>query len=305
MEGRVCVLTGPTSGIGRVMAGALARAGATLVLVARNPVRGEALVRQLTLETGNPEIRLVPADLARRREVEAAAGEIRERYPVVHLLLNNAGAIFGKRQVTDEGHEMTWALNVLAPYLLTCRLAPELRQGSPSRVVNVASAAHRSAHIRWDDPERASHYGGYGAYGQSKLALLLLTYEFARRLSDSGISVHAVHPGFVRTRFGQNVPGGYRWGFRLLTRLFGIPPERGARTPLYAATSAEGGRSTGRYFVRERPVRSSGASYRVEDARRLWEIVRAATGVDLDPAAGAGRRDRPMGPGSSASPPAS
>jgi NAD(P)-dependent dehydrogenase (short-subunit alcohol dehydrogenase family) len=207
LTGRVCVVTGPTSGIGRETARALARLHATLALVARDRERVDALVRDLKAESGNPRIEPFVADLSVLSEVRRVSEEIRQAYPKVHVLVNNAGALFFRREPTREGIERTWALNVLSPFLLTHRLCDRLVDSAPARVVNVASAAHRGGHLRLDDPERKAKYSGYSAYSQSKLALIMWTYELARRLNGTGVTVNALHPGFVATRFGQNDGG--------------------------------------------------------------------------------------------------
>ena len=182
-------------------------------------------------------------------------------------------------QVTAEGHERTWALNVLAPFLLTQLLADRLRSAPAGRVVNVSSAAHRTGRIDLADLERSRVYSAYGAYGQSKLALLLLTYEWALRFQGSPVTVNALHPGFVSTRFGRNNPGAFGWGTALAEFLFGISPERGARTTVYLATSPEVEGVTGRYFARSKPHPSSKASYDLEVGRQVWAACEAATGI--------------------------
>ena len=215
------------------------------------------------------------------------AAEIAERVPHIDVLVNNAGAVFRRRELTAEGHERTWALNVLSPFLLTDLLLGRLRESAPSRVVNVSSAAHHGARIDLADPEAAQRYSGYRQYGASKLALVVLTYELARRLSGSGITVNALHPGFVQTEFGQNNGGGFALAIRVLAFLFAIRPDAGARTSVFLSTSGGVEGVTGHYFVRGRSARSSPVSYDAALRRQLWQSVCAASGVSWEPFGGA------------------
>jgi NAD(P)-dependent dehydrogenase (short-subunit alcohol dehydrogenase family) len=271
LAGKNSVITGASSGLGFEIARSLAREGANLLLVGRDEGRTAEAASRLRAETGNPSVgTVVVEDLALLAEGRRAAAQIGERMPAVHLLINNAGALNAQRLETREGNERTFALNVLAPYLLTTLLAPRLVAASPARVVNVSSAAHRHQRVPWEELNATRGYGGYTAYGRSKLELLLLTHEFSRRFTGSGVTVNAFHPGFVRTGFGQNNTGATRVLFRALTQGFGISPERGARTGVYLASSPEVAGVTGEYFVRNRPRRSSRASYDPEGERRLF-----------------------------------
>ncbi len=282
MAGRTVVLTGPTSGIGRETAIELGRRGATLVLVGRSPERLAAVQREVEATGGAGGVATVVADLSEFGPLRRAAEEVLRRAPHLDVLINNAGAVFARRELTSDGHEWTWALNVLAPFLLTHLLVDRLRASAPSRVLNVSSAAHRGAHLDFDDLEAARQYAGFRVYGRSKLALLLLTRQFARRLAGSGVTVNALHPGFVATRFGQNNPGAFGGGLRLAEFLFAIRPKRGARTPVYLASSPEVASVTGEYFVRSR-VASPSADARDDAAGlRLWEVCAAQTGVPRD-----------------------
>jgi len=274
------VITGATSGIGLEIARGLAGRGARTVVVGRGAERAARVAEQIARSTANPAVESVGVtDLALLEEVRTLSATLVARYPRLHILVNNAGAYFQRRDVTSEGHERTYALNVLAPFLLTSLLSDRLRESAPARVVNVSSAAHRGYHVDFDDLESAHRYAGFRAYGRSKLELLLLTREFARRFAGTGVCVNAVHPGFVASRFGQN---NGRWTagvMRILEALFAISPRRGAETPLFVATDPSAMPISGEYFVRSRVARASADSYDLESARRLYEVCRGTTGA--------------------------
>lgn len=277
----VSVVTGATSGIGRALAGELRRRPGTVVLVGRDPERVAQAVAELDRAAGPARIDGRCADLSRMAEVNRLADDLLGRYPDLQVLVNNAGAYYARREVTVEGHERTWALNVLAPFLLTHRLIARL-EARGGRVVNVASWAHRGRRLVLDDLEGARSFRGFRQYGRSKLALIMLTYEFARRLGGRPVTVNALHPGFVRSRFGQNNGGAIAFGLRAAARTVGISATRGARTPLFLSISPAVEGVTGEYFVRGRSVRSSVASYDAITRAQLWEACRRATGIPPD-----------------------
>ena len=276
--GPAAVVTGATSGIGLEIARGLAARGVRTVLVGRGPERAAGVARSIRETTGNPSVESVGVrDLALRTEVRSLASELLGRYPRIGLLVNNAGAMFTRREVTAEGTERTFALNVLSPFLLTALLATRLIASAPARVVNVASAAHRGRSVDFDDLEGRAGYGGYRAYGRSKLELILLTRELSRRLEGLGVTVNAVHPGFVRSGFGLNSGGGTAAAIRVLGRLFGRSTSRGAETPLFVATDPSLAQTSGQYFS-DRTLRSGSPQSRdVADARRLYEACRELT----------------------------
>jgi len=278
MEGRVCLVTGATSGIGLVTARALAERGADVTLLARTPAKAEAVVAGIKEQTGNPNVSALIADLSVREQVRRAAGEFRARHDHLHVLVNNAGAVFGRRRESADGIEMTLALNHLAPFLLTNLLLDMLKASAPARVVTVASAAHTGAHIPFDDLQHRRRYFAFGVYGETKLANILFTYELARRLEGSGVTANALHPGFVASNFGRGDTRFWDVAFTL-ARPFAISAERGAQTSIYLATSPEVEGISGRYFANRRPVRSSGASYDRDAARRLWQVSEQLTGL--------------------------
>jgi NAD(P)-dependent dehydrogenase (short-subunit alcohol dehydrogenase family) len=272
MSGQVCLVTGATSGIGRVTVEALARQGATTILVARDPARGAAAVDRIRQATGNTQVEVLLADLSVQADVRRLAHEVQSRYPRLDVLVNNAGALFSRRTLSADGLEMTWALNHLAYYLLTTLLLDTLKASAPARIVNVSSGAHRHAHLDFDDLQGQQRYGGWRAYAQSKLANVLFTYELARRLDGTGVTTNALHPGFVATNFGRRNRRLTTVLFRAVQRVAALSPEQGAETLIYLATSPEVEGVTGQYFVKRQAVRSSDASYDVPAAQRLWQV---------------------------------
>jgi len=261
MVGRVAVVTGATGGIGREVAIGLARHGGTVVVVGRGSERAALAAESIGKAALSRHVESIgTTDLALRTEQRRLADELLRRYPQIHVLVNNAGAIFAQREVTADGLERTFALNVLAPYVLTSRLAPRLRESGGGRVVNIASAAHRGRRVDLADLQSAVRYSGWRAYGTSKLELILLTREFARRFGAEGPTVNAVHPGFVRSGFAQNNPGGFATAVRWAALLAGRSPERGARTPVYVAVEPSLANVTGEYFSDFRVRPGSAAS---------------------------------------------
>ena len=271
MHGKICVVTGATSGIGLITAQALARQGATLIVVARNPERGAATVSRIQQETGNSAVELMVADLSAQAQVRQLANEIQQRFARLHVLVNNAGALFARRQLSADGLEMTFALNHLAYFLLTNLLLDPLKAADSARIVNVSSEAHRRARLDFSDLQGQHRYTGWRAYSRSKLANVLFTYELARRLAGTGIVTNALHPGFVATNFGRNNRSVTAVLFRIL-QLAAISPEEGAQTIIYLASSPAVKGVTGEYFVKQQAVRSSQVSYDSAAAERLWQV---------------------------------
>lgn len=276
MQDKICLVTGATSGIGLVAAQGLAQQGATVLLVGRDPRRTQETVERLQRVTGNRRIEALLADLSVQAQVRHVADEVQRRVPHLDVLLNNAGAFFARRQVSADGVEMTLALNHLAYFLLTTLLLAPLNASPAGRIINVSSDAHRSARIHFDDVQGERRYRGWRAYCQSKLANLLFTYELARRLADTRLTVNAVHPGFVATSFGHNNRGLIGWLVRL-AQWKALSPEQGAETLLYLATSSDVAEVSGAYFVKKSPVASSPVSYDTAAAQRLWDLSVALT----------------------------
>ncbi len=271
MHGKICMVTGANSGIGKATALALAQMGATVVMVCRDRARGEEARREITTKSRKNAVDLLLVDLSSQQSIRQLIGNFKQRYTHLHVLINNAGAAFTGRRETVDGLEMTFAVNYLAPFLLTNLLLDVLKASAPARIVNVSSNSHEAGYIAMDDLQAEQHYSNMRAYGQAKLAVVLFTYELARRLQGTGVTANCLHPGFVATHFGQRDVGP---AFRLLVKVigrFGTSPEKGAKTSIYLASSPEVEGVTGQYFVKSMPKRSAAISYDESLQRHLWE----------------------------------
>jgi len=276
MRGKVCLVTGATSGIGLVTARELARQGARVVLVGRSREKCDAAVQQVRVQAGHAEVEALLADLSSQQQIRELARQFIARYPRLDVLVNNAGGLWLERRLNADGIEMTFGVNHLAYFLLTQLLLDTLKASSPARIVNVSSRAHRKATIDFDNLTGERDFSGWRQYCRSKLMNLLFTYELDRRLRGTGVTVNALHPGWVYTGFaGSNGLRGAALQF--LARFFAIGPEEGARTMVFLATSPDVAGVSGRYFVRAKAVASSPASYDLEAARRLWEVSEQMT----------------------------
>jgi NAD(P)-dependent dehydrogenase (short-subunit alcohol dehydrogenase family) len=276
MDGKICVVTGANTGIGRETARGLAAAGATVVLACRNADKGEAARKDIATTTGRTDAVVLQLDLADRGSVRSFVSSFEERFERLDVLVNNAGLWTTARSATADGLETTFAVNHLGPFLLTRLLEARLVRGAPARVVNLSSALHRRAKMEWDDLQfERRKFNGPAAYAQSKLANVLFTRALARRLEAQRITVNAVHPGVVRTELARDYP---RW-LTAIFHLFLISPQSGARTSLHVATSEEGGRMTGGYFEKCRPVQPSRAALDDEAAERLWTLSERLLGL--------------------------
>ena len=279
MRGRVCLVTGANSGIGKSAALGLACLGASVVMVCRDRTRGEQAQAEIQAAGGNEDVELLLADLSSQAAIRELSREIHTRFARLNVLINNAGVYLSRRSTTPDALEETIAVNHLGPFLLTNLLLDLLKAGAPARIGNVSSGAHVPAHLDFDDLQSAEHYNGWRAYGQSKLANVLFTYELARRLEGTGVSVNAVHPGVVSTNFGRS-SGFLRFGMRAAGRLM-LTPEQGADTIVYLASSPEVEGVTGGYFVKRKAVRSSRESYDRAVQERLWQVSAELTGLAL------------------------
>jgi len=278
MKGKVVVITGGTSGIGRVAAERLADMGARLVLVARDKSRGETAMLRLRQRAPGLAHDIHYADLSRIAEMKRVAAEISGAEARIDVLVNNAGALFGSRHVTEDGLERTFALNHVAYFVLTHGLRERLVAAAPARVVNVASDAHRGARLDFRDLQLAAGYRGFAAYGRSKLCNVLFTRELARRWTGRGITANSLHPGFVATRFGDESGGLMSYGIRV-AKLFAISPERGADTIVYLASSDEVADVNGGYFYKRRPATPSPEARDDQAASRLWQETARIAGI--------------------------
>jgi NAD(P)-dependent dehydrogenase (short-subunit alcohol dehydrogenase family) len=276
MSGRVALVTGATSGIGEATARGLAAVGATVIAVGRSNERGQAAVERIQASTGSSNVHLLIADLASQQHVRALARAVKGKFDHLDVLVNNAGVDVGKRSVTADGIELTLAVNYLAPFLLTTGLIDLLKASSPSRIVNVASSAYRGGQINFDDLQSEQQFG-QRVYNNSKLALVLFTYELARRLDGSGVTANCVDPGFVRTSLGSTMAVGYRLVGALMWP-FMSGPDRGARTSVWAASSPDLTGVSGAYFKRQRRVETGKVTHDQETAQRLWRVSEGLVG---------------------------
>ncbi len=279
MQGKVVVVTGGTSGIGRVAAEQLASMGARLVLVARDRARGEATLERLRARGPGVSHRAHYADLSLIGDTRRVAAEIAAAEPRVDVLLNNAGAMFGHRQVTPDGLERTFALNHMSYFLLTHGLRERLRAAAPARVVNTASSAHRRARLDFDDLQFARGYRGLMAYSRSKLCNILYTRELARRWAGTGVTANSLHPGFVATRFGAASGGFFSYVVRASQKVLALSPEKGAETLVFLASSPEIATISGGYFYRCELATPTRAAQDDAAARRLWAETERLAGV--------------------------
>jgi NAD(P)-dependent dehydrogenase (short-subunit alcohol dehydrogenase family) len=282
LAGRTVLVTGATTGIGRATALGLASMGARLAITGRDRGRTEDAAREIRAAGGGP-VDLFVADLSSQAQVRRLAGEVLGCLPRIDVLVNNVGGYWHTRHVTAEGLERTFALNHLAPFLLTHLLLDRLTQSAPTRVVTVASGAQAQGRIDFDDLQGERSYSGSRAYNQSKLANVLFTYELARRLRGSAVTANALHPGMVSTSFGAEDPGLVQRLLVPFLRPFMKPPVRGAATSIHLASAPDLEQVSGRYFANSRPKKSSPRSYDEAVAARLWEVSGDLVGLPATP----------------------
>jgi NAD(P)-dependent dehydrogenase (short-subunit alcohol dehydrogenase family) len=277
LQEKICLVTGSTSGIGKVTARELANTGATVVLVSRSRAKGEATQAEIKQATGNQHVELLVADLSVLEDVRHLATEFQQTYPHLHLLVNNAGGAYPTRTLTPDGFEATLAVNYLAPFLLTELLLDTLKASAPARIVNVSSAQHANASMEFDNLQGEKKYANLRSYNQAKLALLLWTYELARRLEGTGVTVNALHPGVTASNFVDGMNGPAALAMKVL-KPFLLTVEQGAQTTLYLATSPQVEGVTGKYFVKSQEKQSSSSSYDQTVGSRLWEVTEQLVG---------------------------
>ena len=275
MAGKVIVITGGNTGIGKEAAVGLASLGARVVVTSRNEERGRSARKEIAERSGNDSVDVMPLDLASFRSIRSFAAEALDRFDHLDVLVNNAGLILYRRAETKEGFEETFGVNHLGHFLLTDLLLERLRAGAPSRVVVVSSGAHKGARrgLDFDDLQSERKYKWAKAYSKSKLANIWFTRELARRLDGTGVTVNALHPGFVRSEFGRggDLGGIYGWGIKYLASPFAISPEKGARTTIYLASSPEVADVSGGYFFKSKPATPSAVAQDDDAASRLWD----------------------------------
>ncbi|MGA8045975.1 MAG: SDR family oxidoreductase [Dermatophilaceae bacterium] len=278
MTGKTVLVTGGTGGIGLATAAALAELGARVGIVGRDPARAQAAATQLQGEGADVDVFV--ADMSSQSQVRRLADQVLTAYPRLDVLVNNVGGYWATRHTTADGLERTFAVNHLAPFLLTNLLIDRLRDSAPARVVTVSSGAQAMGNIDFDDLQGERGYSGQRAYNQSKLANVMFTYELARRLEGSGVTANVLHPGVVRTNFGREDSTGWMRLMLPVIRPFMKSPNRGAATSVYLASSPDVEAVTGRYFANSKLKTSSKASRGAEAAARLWEVSGGLVGLD-------------------------
>lgn len=270
MKGKICVVTGSNSGIGRETALALAGMGATVVMAVRNQERGQKARNEIVDRTGNNATDMMICDVSSKESIRNFAKTFTSKYDRLDVLINNAGAVFFKRQTTHDGFERTLAVDYLGPFLLTHELLPLLKSSAPSRIINVSSGLHKSGKVDLDDLQSEKGYGGMKVYSNAKLMLIMFTYMLARRLEGTGITVNAVLPGFVATNLGKG-GGSLRQSIAFkLVRPMQINAKRGAETSVYLASSDEVKNVTGKCFAKKEETKTSPISYDQGLQERLW-----------------------------------
>jgi retinol dehydrogenase-14 len=280
MTGKTVLITGGTGGIGRATAIGLARMGARVGITGRDRARAESAAAAIAKAAGNPAIDVFVADLSSQAEVRRSAAEILAAYPRLDVLVNNVGGFWSHRHVTADGLEHTFALNHLAPFLLTSLLLDRLRSSAPARIVTVASAAQGMGTVDFDDLMGERRYSGQTAYNQSKLANVMFTYELARRLAGSGVTATAVHPGMTNTAFSSEDPSRLFAPLVAVMRPFMRSPAKGAETSIHLASSPEAAGVTGAYFADRMAKASNPSTYDPAITGRLWDVSAGLVGLD-------------------------
>jgi retinol dehydrogenase 14 len=268
MKDKIVLITGSTDGIGRQAAVELAALGGTILIHGRNVDRGKSAVEEIQTATGNQKVDLFIADLSSQRQVRRLAAEVSERYHSLHVLINNAGVFMNDRRLTEDGIEMTFAVNHLAPFLLTNLLLDQLKRSAPARVITVSSVAHTRGKLDFENLQAEKSFGGYGAYALSKLANVLFTFELAEQLKGTGVTSNCLHPGVISTkllRTGFNMPG--------------ASTADGAETLIYLAASPEVEGATGKYFQDKNEAPSSPTTLEADVRKKLWKASEVLTGL--------------------------
>ncbi len=271
MNGKVCLVTGATDGIGKVSARVLAEKGAKVIIVGRNPEKSATVLAELKSSSGNENIDLLMADLAVMQEVRDLAEQVISHYDRLDILLNNAGGYFAKHELTSDGLERTFALNHMSYFLLTNKLMELLKSSAPARIVNVSSDAHYGVDMDFENLNGEQEYKAWKAYQKSKLANVLFTYELLKKV-PADITVNCLHPGFVATNFGHNIGGFFGPVLKIAQRISAIDPEEGAKTSIFLCSAPEVKGVSGKYFYKCQPKTSSRESRNMDTGKRLWQI---------------------------------
>lgn len=270
MKGKICLITGANSGIGKATAIGLAKMGASIIMVCRNQERGERALKYIKSKSNNESIELMLVDLSSQKAIHQFVQEFKEKYNKLDVLINNAGVNLSKQTLTEDGIETTFAVNYLATFLLSNLLFDSLVAGQPARIVNVASSVQAKS-IDFDNINGEKHYGQMKAYSLSKLAIVLFTYEFARRFGGNGVTINCLHPGYIRTNMIRNFRKFVKYFFPLIS-LFVKSPKRGAKTSIYCASSPNLEGVSGKYFKKRKEAKTVRVSYDEELAKKLWDL---------------------------------
>jgi len=274
MKGKLVLITGATSGIGKATALALAKMGATIIFTARDAQKGQATLDEIVKESGNKDVSFMVCDLSSFESIRKLCADFKARHDRLNVLINNAGTWDFKRRVSKDGIENIFAVNLLAPFLLTNLLLEPLKKGAPSRIITLSSGLH-SGTINFDDIEFKQGFSGMKAYRQSKLGVILFTRLLARKLQGTGVTANCVHPGVVSTNLGRDSGAFMRGTFKLIGR----KPEKGARTSIYLASSPDVEKVTGEYFTDSKVAQASKESRDMAMAERLWKVAEKYTGL--------------------------
>ncbi len=270
MTGKTCLITGANSGIGFETAKTLAQMGAQVVMVCRDPAKGREAQQTIVQASHNDKVDLLIADMSLLSSVRQLAEDVNRNYPALHVLINNAGVMLSKREITPEGYERQYAVNYLAPFLLTHLLLDKLKASQPARIVNLSSKMHSMTGLEFDNLQAEKKFGPFKTYAMSKLALTLFTYALAQRLQGSGVTVNCLHPGVIGSNIGSTPA---------FIKFFMKSPKKGAELPVYLASSPAVEIMNGKYFMGGKPTRSSDESYRQDLAERLWNLTLQQTGL--------------------------
>jgi len=271
MKNKICIVTGANSGIGKVTAQELASKGAIVIMVCRNKEKGQQALEEIVTKTKNQNLELIVADFSSQKEILRAANEIKTKYPIIDVLVNNAGAINETRTETVDGYETTFAVNHLGYFLFTKLLLDNLKSAPKARIINVASMAQQMGKLNFDDLQTKISYSPMKAYSLSKLANVIFTYELANRLKNSNITANCVHPGVVNTNFGNELKGVVKFIFKLFVPLM-RDANKGAETSIWLATAPELEGVSGKYFADKKEKKTQPDSYKPEIQQKFWEV---------------------------------
>lgn len=268
LQGKTCLITGATSGIGKQTAIALAKMGVKLVITCRDTEKGFMTKNEIFKLTCNPDVEVMKCDLASFESIRSFSEKFKSKYDKLHILINNAGTWQTTRQLSEDGIELTLATNVLAPFLLTNLLLDLMKQSSPARIINVASHAHKFAKLDFENLEGLPKFNNMQVYGQSKIELILITNKLAEMLKGSGVTANSLHPGVVATHLFDNM-GGF---VKSIVRTFMISPEKGAKTSVYLSSSTDVAGITGQYFAKSKIYKPTSEATNKENSDRIWQI---------------------------------